>query len=133
MFLEISQNSQENTCTCQSFFFSKDALGLKLYFKKGLWHRCFPVNFVKFLRTLFCIKTPLVAASDSRSGSTGGTFNLKFSLLLIYVAQQTFQLNRPIQINWIPSRMYHQKFSKASGNTVCSYRVTYTFQSESTL
>ena len=21
--------------------------------KKGLWHRCFPVNFAKFLRTLF--------------------------------------------------------------------------------
>ena len=33
MFLEISQNLQENTW--------------------GLWHRCFPVNFVKFLRTLF--------------------------------------------------------------------------------
>ena len=31
VFLEILQNSQENT-------------------KKGLWHRCFPVNFVKFLR-----------------------------------------------------------------------------------
>ena len=24
--------------------------------KKGLWHRCFPVNFVKFLRTLFLIE-----------------------------------------------------------------------------
>ena len=31
VFLEILQNSEENT-------------------KKGLWHRCFPVNFVKFLR-----------------------------------------------------------------------------------
>ena len=34
MFLEISQNSQQNTCT-------------------RLWHRCFAVNFVKFLRTPF--------------------------------------------------------------------------------
>ena len=33
----------------QSFFFNKVA-GLTL-FKKRLWHRCFPVNFAKFLRT----------------------------------------------------------------------------------
>ena len=34
VFLEISQNSQENTCA-------------------SLWHRCFPVNFAKFLRATF--------------------------------------------------------------------------------
>ena len=31
--------------------------------KKGLWHMCFPVNFVKFLRTPFLHRTPFVAAS----------------------------------------------------------------------
>ena len=36
VFLEISQNSQENT-----------------YTRGGIWHRCFPVNFEKFLRTPF--------------------------------------------------------------------------------
>ena len=41
VFLEIQQNSQENTCSRVSFS------------KKRLWHRCFPVNFVKFLRTPF--------------------------------------------------------------------------------
>ena len=41
VFVEISQNSQENTCARVSFL------------KKRLWHRCFPVNFVKFLRTSF--------------------------------------------------------------------------------
>ena len=41
MFSEISQNSQENTC-------ARDTL-----LKKRLWHRCIPVNFAKFLRTLF--------------------------------------------------------------------------------
>ena len=40
MFSEISQNSQENTCTRVSFLL-----------KKRLWHRCFPVKFEKFLRT----------------------------------------------------------------------------------
>ena len=30
--------------------------------KKKLWHKCFPVNFAKFLRTSFFYRTPLVAA-----------------------------------------------------------------------
>ena len=49
--LEISQNSQANTCARVSFF--NKVAGLK---KKRLWHRCFPVNFVKFLRTPFFIE-----------------------------------------------------------------------------
>ena len=38
----------------QSLFFS-EAAGLRAatLLKKRLWHRCFPVNFVKFLRTTF--------------------------------------------------------------------------------
>ena len=44
VFLKISQNSQENTCA--RVFFEK----------KRLWHWCFPVNFVKFLRTPFLIE-----------------------------------------------------------------------------
>ena len=58
VFVKISQNSQENTCvkvsflTCQSFFFNKVASPrLATLFKKRIWHRCFPVNFAKFLRT----------------------------------------------------------------------------------
>ena len=45
MFLEISQNSQENTCAGLSFLSLRPATLLK----KRLRHRCFPVNFVKFL------------------------------------------------------------------------------------
>ena len=39
---------------CQSFFFNKVA-GLRpaTLLKKTLWHRCFSVNFAKFLRTAF--------------------------------------------------------------------------------
>ena len=54
VFLEISENSQENTCTRVSFLIK---LRPATCFKKRLWHRCFLVNFVKFLRT------PLVATS----------------------------------------------------------------------
>ena len=44
---------------CQSLFFGKVA-GLKsaTLLKKGLWHRCFPVNFPKFRRPPF-YRTPL--------------------------------------------------------------------------
>ena len=45
LFLEILQNSQENTCTVVF-------LRIATLLKKRLWHRCFPVNFVKLLSTL---------------------------------------------------------------------------------
>ena len=45
MLIEISQNSQESTCARVSFLIKLQA--------SGLWHRCFSVNFEKFLRTPF--------------------------------------------------------------------------------
>ena len=43
---------------CQSLFFDK-VTGLRpaTFLKKRLWHRCFPVNFAKFLRTPFLQNT----------------------------------------------------------------------------
>ena len=35
---------------CQNLFFKT---GPATLFKKRLWHRCFPVDFAKFPRTLF--------------------------------------------------------------------------------
>ena len=52
VFLESSQNSQENTSV---------RLKPATLLKKGPWYRCFPVNFAKFVRTFF-LKTPPVAA-----------------------------------------------------------------------
>ena len=63
VFLKNSQNSQENICVRVSFliklqasdlFFNKVA-GLKpaTLLKKRLWHRCFLMNFEKFLRKPF--------------------------------------------------------------------------------
>ena len=49
VFLEISQNSQKSR-----LFFNKVArLRPATLLKKSLWHRCFSVNFAKFLRTAF--------------------------------------------------------------------------------
>ena len=47
VFLEISQNSQENTCARFSFLIKLKAEAYN--FIKKLWHWCFPVNLVKFL------------------------------------------------------------------------------------
>ena len=48
---KISKNSQENTCAKASFWLTPATL-----LKKRLWHRCFPHNFAKFLRTPFFIE-----------------------------------------------------------------------------
>ena len=55
-FLEISQNWQENNCARVSFLIKLHACQ-QLYYKMRLWRRCFPVNFAKFLRTLFLQNT----------------------------------------------------------------------------
>ena len=57
VLLEISQNSQENTCPRVSFFNRVVGLRPAILLNKRLWHRCFPVNFVKFLRTPFLQST----------------------------------------------------------------------------
>ena len=57
VFLEISQNSQENTCV-RVFFSNVPGLRPATLLKKKLWHRCFSVNFAKSLRPLF-YRTPL--------------------------------------------------------------------------
>ena len=60
VFLEISQNSQENTCARDSSLIKLQAVtGLRpaTLLKKRLWHRCFSVNFVKFPRTPFLQNT----------------------------------------------------------------------------
>ena len=75
VFLEISQNSQENTCARASFLInlqeqnSQENTCARVSFlikfqapatllKKRLWHRCFPVNFAKFLGTPFFTEHP---------------------------------------------------------------------------
>ena len=56
VFLEISQNSPENVCARVSFLIKLQGLKPATLLKKRLWHRCFPVNFAKFLRTPFLIE-----------------------------------------------------------------------------
>ena len=53
MFLEISQNSQENTCSS----------GLQLYSKKKTLAQVFSCEFCEVSKNTYSYKTPLVAAS----------------------------------------------------------------------
>ena len=63
VFLKILQNSQENTCARVSFSEKLADRGPATVLKKRLWHKSFPVNFVKFLRTSFLNTTSGVASS----------------------------------------------------------------------
>ena len=57
VFLKALQNSQENICG-RVFFFNQVAdLRPTTWLKKRPWHKCFPVNFAKFLRTHFLYNT----------------------------------------------------------------------------
>ena len=51
---------------CQSLFFNKvESFRRATLLKKRLWHRCFPVNFAKFLRTPFSTEHLQTTASAS--------------------------------------------------------------------
>ena len=54
----ISQNSQGITCDRVSLFNKVAGLRPTTLLKKRLWHRCFPVNFAKFLRKPFSQNAP---------------------------------------------------------------------------
>ena len=54
-----------------------------LFISIRLWHRCFPVNFAKFLKTPFC-RTPPGAASVERSVKM-------LPLLKVYIIVVRFQ------------------------------------------
>ena len=54
VYLQISQNSQENTCARVSLLIKLRPATL---LKKTLWQRFFPVNFKKPLRTPFLLNT----------------------------------------------------------------------------
>ena len=55
-FIEILQISQENAYARASFLIKLQVFCLQ-FTKNRLWHRCFPVNFAKFLRRRFLQNT----------------------------------------------------------------------------
>ena len=53
VFLEISQNPKESNCDRAFFFDNVMGLRAATLVKERLWHKSFPVNFVKFLKAPF--------------------------------------------------------------------------------
>ena len=88
VFLDISQNSQESTCARVSFLIKLQPSTL---LKMRLWHRCFPVNFVKFLST-FSYRTPPVAASAFQQNCPHGKTYQKVFNYKIQTWNQNFLL-----------------------------------------
>ena len=90
LFLEIFENSQENTCARVSCLMKLHAL-----FKKILWYRCFLVNYVKFLRTSFltehlwwlllCCQLTILTGKNYKNSSIQEFVKLYSWLLLIFV------------------------------------------------
>ena len=64
VFLEISQNSQENTCARVSFFIKLQPSACN-FIKKETLVQVFSCEFCEISKNTFSYKTPLVAASES--------------------------------------------------------------------
>ena len=62
VFLEISQNSQENTCVRVSFF--NKVAGAYSFIKKETLAQVFSCEFCEISKKTFSYRTPLVAPSD---------------------------------------------------------------------
>ena len=75
-FLEISQNSQENTCARVFFLIKLQASALQLYLKETL-AQVFSCKFCDISRNICCYRAPPVAASVRL---TFGSWQLKFLL-----------------------------------------------------
>ena len=70
---------------CQSLFFNKVAGRPATLLEKKLWHRCFPVNFAKFLRTPFLQNTcgRLLLNVKHRQSGLNGLFLILFNELIL--------------------------------------------------
>ena len=101
---------------CQSFFFNQVPGRPANLFRKILWHRCFPVNFAKFLRTpLFTERFQWLLLNDER-------FHLKASALLKKFKNDCFIIVDRVgveicQKDYLPSNFYfHRRYIKYSIN-----------------
>ena len=89
VFLEISQNSQENTCA-RVFFNTVAGLRPVTLFKKEALAQVFSCEFCELSKNSFCDKTTLVAASvltckaNSSNLSISKIFSLFIHLMLIF-------------------------------------------------
>ena len=75
MFLEISQNSQENTCARVSFLINLQASDCN-FIKKETLAQVFSCEFCEISKNTFSYRTPPVATSDKNMPHRTNTFLL---------------------------------------------------------
>ena len=96
LVLKSSQNLQENTCAWVSSLFFNKVAGLNpvILFRMKLRHRCFFVNFAKFLRMSY-FETSLVAASeyDTKLSFSHQTLTKSFARINCTIISTIFGLN----------------------------------------
>ena len=101
LFLEILQNSQENTCARVSFLKKLQPLVCNFIKKKRLWHRCFPVNFAKFLKHVFLQNTSSGCFWNNHSYYSFLDYALISVIELLKTHKKdNFQNGRMAQIGW---------------------------------
>ena len=100
---------------CQSLFINKVA-GLRpaTLLKKRLWHRCFPVNFAKFLRTPFLQNTSwrllLYAERSSHSDSIPEKEMFLIFIVIEIVRELKYNNGLPPEVS-SKSELLHRYFS----------------------
>ena len=118
MFSGILHNSQEGTRTRVSFLIKLQA-SLQTFKKKRLWHRCFPLTFAKFLRTLSYRTPPVAASVFSLQPSSEGDEFWKFRRLSRKASATKFLFSRAAAFSlvtllgkWNLSSHFHKSFLK---------------------
>ena len=61
----VNEKGPENRSSLPEVFRKKGVLPATLL-KERPWHRCFPLNFVKFPKNIFSYRTPPMTASDKK-------------------------------------------------------------------
>ena len=74
---------------CQCLFLNEVTSLRPATLLKKLWHRCFPVNFAKFLRPVF-YRTPPLVVSDLQSEGVLVTRDVSTCIYLANTLNQTF-------------------------------------------
>ena len=118
MFLEISQNSQENICTRVSFLIKLQVCNL---IKKETVAQVFSCEFCEISKNTFFYKTPLVAASENNvtmqttaKFASNSTANIKLSKHLSFFSLHFEQV---LYEKWKCSRKKIMRLSSCSEST----------------
>ena len=93
VFLEISQNSQENNCARASFSIKLHA-GTCNFIKKEIVAQVFSLNFVKYLRTCFLAQLWATASASLKQKLCKNNFwNQKSSFYVLFIFKLLFKFS----------------------------------------